>query len=231
MSGAALEQRGSAMGPIVFVGLTIYTIVMQPGSDGLANPADSMDMKTVQRAPLGHAPREASGAGDLAGLDLVGLAGILPAPVAAGFAPRLSMIMGEDAPPSPVPRLPPVSAQSRAVLAPDLGGAAGEEPARAILWPMVEPQPLAMRLPDLPMSMAEGLPAQLPLPEAMRVTGDAVHLRGGPAVWHEVLAKLTRDAAVLRLGTRGNWSRISVGAGAETQSGWIYSRYLDTPAP
>ncbi|HAR54283.1 MAG TPA: hypothetical protein DCS45_20780 [Roseovarius nubinhibens] len=217
------------MGPIVFVGLTIYTIVMQPGPDGLANPADTMDMKTVQRAPLGSVPRAASG--DLAGLDLAGLAGILPAPVAAGFAPRLSMIMGEDAPPDPVPRLPPVSAQSRAVLAPDLGAEAGAEPARAILWPMVEPQPLAMRLPDLPMSMAEGLPAQLPLPEAMRVTGDAVHLRGGPAVWHEVLAKLTRDAPVLRLGTRGNWSRISVGAGAETQSGWIYSRYLDTPAP
>ncbi|MFU1479371.1 SH3 domain-containing protein [Roseovarius sp. C7] len=230
MSRPEAEARSSAMGPVVFVGLTIYTIVMQPGPDGLADPADRMDMKAVQHAPEEHAPEDHGDEIGGAALAMLWPRPLVAAPRRPEEPPGLSQVAGagRERLPVPVAALPPVTVQSHA--------SGGLAPVTVVLAPVRLPGGEAsarrMVVQDLPRQLRAGeAPRVLPLPEPMQVTGDAVHLRSGPATRHDILGKLTRGAQVWRLGTRGNWSRVSLVDAAGTQSGWIYSTYLERMQP
>ena len=76
---------------------------------------------------------------------------------------------------------------------------------------------------DIGFAQASSLPpdaAWLPIPA--RVTGDAVHLRRGPAITDDSITQFDAGSFALIHETRGPWHRVRI----EGETGWMFGQFL-----
>jgi hypothetical protein len=208
-------ERRSALGPALFAGLTIYTIVAQAFVPEDVNPADTMDMdaaaRTAEAVPPGPVLWTAA---HLAALRTTGLRAprALAAPtdpdrlLAArpeGQARRVRVALTHDDLTSPVAAAAPPVAPSD-------------------LMPVSRTQITGPHRPASP-DRSTGLIAP---PQIVFVTGDRVRLRRAPGLDAPVLTTLDSGMRATATEQRDGWTRLQVNDPRPHIIGWMSSAYL-----
>jgi len=218
------SQPSSFIGPALFFGLIIYTLLSQnmvPVS--YLDPGETMDM-----AAATHPDTLAKAAKPIAAYALPpGPVRRQPRPARLALAPTTGpRDYARVTHPAPTTRKSVVDGQTPVTLARARVGAALD----ATIPTFDTPGPVAARSQPLPSATAD-VAIAAPIHDWVIISGDFVNLRSGPGVTFASLAQVNTGARALRADINGRWSQVSFLTQNQRLSGWIASIYLRTDRP